>query len=144
MSETTTIATPAAATKTPKALNVCYCGCGGLTKGKFCPGHDAKFHGTVKKVLRGELNAEEELAKLPHDEARAAFLAYADEITPAENARKTEKERKVAEKAAAKTKKKEETVVAPVEAVKEEEKVEVAAEVAPVEAEAVVTETLSA
>ena len=102
----TTVVAPVAAAKTPKPLNVCFCGCGGLTKGNFVPGHDARFHGTVKKVLRGELNAEEELKKLPHDEARAAFLAYADEITPVENARKAKKDAEKAEKEAAKAKKK--------------------------------------
>ena len=34
--------------------NECWCGCGGLTGGKFCPGHDSKFHSLAKCVARGE------------------------------------------------------------------------------------------
>lgn len=90
--ETTT--TPAPTTPTPK---VCFCGCGGHTKNKFVPGHDARFHGLVKRAVRGEVNIDDALASLPHDEAREAFAAYADKIADSEAARK---QRKIAEAAA--------------------------------------------
>jgi len=39
----------------PATSGVCYCGCGGATKGgKFVPGHDAKVKGVLRKVLNGE------------------------------------------------------------------------------------------
>lgn len=31
----------------------CRCGCGGDTKGMFCPGHDARFYGWAKKIAEG-------------------------------------------------------------------------------------------
>ena len=82
----------------PDRTVTCWCGCGGRTKSRFVQGHDSKFHSTIKKVLRGELDAETELAKLPHDEARAEFHAFADRQQPKEDARNA----KLAEKAATK------------------------------------------
>lgn len=66
---------------------VCYCGCGRSTKNKFAPGHDARFHGLVKRTIRGEVNTEDAVATLPHEEAREAFYAYADKITESEAVR---------------------------------------------------------
>lgn len=37
--------------------NTCLCGCGMATSGNFAPGHDAKIHGLVNKVLRGQESA---------------------------------------------------------------------------------------
>lgn len=49
---TPTVAKPAKAKKEPKAPSACWCGCGGLTGGKFVPGHDARFHGQAKRHAR--------------------------------------------------------------------------------------------
>lgn len=65
-------------TKTPVA---CWCGCGGSTKSRFVPGHDARFHGLAKRVARNEADAETALASLPHNEAREAFEAYANKTS---------------------------------------------------------------
>jgi hypothetical protein len=100
-------------TKATKTINPCYCGCGGTTKSKFVPGHDARFHGTVKKVVRGELDAAPILAALPHDDARNAFIDYAEKIEPVEAAKKA----KEAADKAAKLAKKATPVVAPQETV---------------------------
>lgn len=96
-SENTTVA-PAA---TPTTHVVCWCGCGGLTKSKFVQGHDSKFHSRAKQVLRGTLNLDEELAKLPHAEARAEFVSYMESQRDNEVARN----QKLAAKAAASAKK---------------------------------------
>ncbi len=54
---------------------VCWCGCGGPTKSRFVPGHDAKFHSLAKKVARG-------LATMPErfvsEDAKADFLKHLD------------------------------------------------------------------
>lgn len=86
--------------KTPKPLVACWCGCGGETRSRFVPGHDARFHGWAKKVIREEMDAETVLAGLAHDEARAEFLAYGEKITDAEELRKAKMAAKVAAKAA--------------------------------------------
>ncbi len=86
-----------ATTTTTKATRSCFCGCGGQTQRAFVPGHDARFHGLVKKTLRGELDTDTVLAGLPHEEAVEAFHDYAEKIAPAELARA---EAKAAEKAA--------------------------------------------
>jgi hypothetical protein len=53
----------------------CWCGCGGSTKAKFVPGHDARFHGLAKKVARGQ-------APMPssfvHAAAEADFMKWHD------------------------------------------------------------------
>ncbi len=74
-----------------KALKVCFCGCGGMTKSSFVPGHDARFHGNIKKAIREELDAQTVLDSLPHDEARQAFWDYSEKIMPQETARKEAK-----------------------------------------------------
>lgn len=51
----------------------CWCGCGGTTKSRFVPGHDSRFHGAAKRVARDLADYDEEIAKLPHDEAVAEF-----------------------------------------------------------------------
>jgi hypothetical protein len=70
-------------TKAPKAKDPrdCLCGCGMQTKGgRFIPGHDARFHGRIRKL---------EAAGLSHDEAekvasqgQAAFDAAYTPIAP--------------------------------------------------------------
>ena len=45
--------------KKEKVIKDCLCGCGGQTGGRFCPGHDAKFHGWAKKIQRGEMKFSE-------------------------------------------------------------------------------------
>ncbi len=97
------------AKKEPKAKSVCWCGCGGLTNGKFVPGHDARFHSRAKKVARGELNLDEQLAILPHDEARAEFVEHVEKEKPkaaaraeAEAKKKADRETKAAQKLAEK------------------------------------------
>jgi hypothetical protein len=86
------------------SLSPCWCGCGGLTKGKFMPGHDSRFHALAKKVARGEADmptsfvnedAEQDFmkhfnAELPRHEARVAEAA----------AKKSEKEARLAAKKA--------------------------------------------
>src|SRR5262245_45013262 len=58
---------------------VCWDGCGGTTKGgDFLPGHDAKLHSRAKRAARGELDLAEEIARLPHDDAKAYFLQHHD------------------------------------------------------------------
>ncbi len=89
-------------TKTAKPLATCFCGCGGTTKSKFVPGHDARFHGWAKKVVRGELAAEPILTALPHDDARNAFIDYAEKFEPVEAARKAKEAADKAAKLAAK------------------------------------------
>ena len=42
------------AKKGPKPPNACECGCGGDTKRRFVPGHDAKLHSMVLKVEKGK------------------------------------------------------------------------------------------
>ena len=92
-----TTTTPAAF---PTNTVTCWCGCGGRTKSKFVQGHDSKFHSTIKKCLRGELDANAEYAKLPHDEARDEWDAFIEKQLPKEDVRNA----KLAEKAAAKAK----------------------------------------
>ena len=99
MSDNTTKTTPAA---TPTTHVVCWCGCGGLTKSKFVQGHDSKFHSRAKQVLRGTLNLDEELAKLPHQESRDEFVRYMESQRDNEAARS----QKLAVKAAESAKKK--------------------------------------
>lgn len=41
--------------KTPKKVRDCVCGCGGETTGYFMPGHDARFHGWIKKLADGRI-----------------------------------------------------------------------------------------
>ena len=75
-----------ASSKSPSQLNTCWCGCGGATKGKFVPGHDAKFHSLAKKAARGQLEAgqtlESILANLPHDAARSEFIHHVEDEIP--------------------------------------------------------------
>lgn len=45
----------AKAAKAPKTVRKCYCGCGEETTSYFAPGHDARWHGWVKKLASGVL-----------------------------------------------------------------------------------------
>lgn len=99
MSETTT-----KATKTPV---VCWCGCGGLTKSRFVPGHDARHHGNAKRLARAEANGENPnheavWAALPHDAAIDDFVAHYEAELPRATAKAQEKAAKAAQKAAEK------------------------------------------
>jgi hypothetical protein len=51
----------------------CWCGCGGQTKGRFVPGHDARFHSLAKKVARGQEEAPESFVC---DAAEEDFLKW--------------------------------------------------------------------
>ena len=65
-----------------KVLVACWCGCGGMTKGKFVPGHDSKFHGSAKRVARGQEEHAEATANLPHAEALAEFDRWVADEQP--------------------------------------------------------------
>lgn len=41
--------------KTPKTVRNCVCGCGTETTGHFAPGHDARYHGWIKKLADGRI-----------------------------------------------------------------------------------------
>lgn len=103
---TTTI--PTVSFRRVPTLNACWCGCGGQTKSRFVPGHDAKFHSDAKKVARGLL-AEDDLPALPHEEAAAEFercVALERPVWAAKEAAKAAaKAEKEAAKAAAKAEK---------------------------------------
>lgn len=43
----------ARAPKPPKTVRACVCGCKNETTGYFAPGHDARFHGWIKKLASG-------------------------------------------------------------------------------------------
>lgn len=49
----------AATAKVPKTVRKCYCGCGEETTSFFAPGHDARWHGWVKKLASGVLKPED-------------------------------------------------------------------------------------
>lgn len=42
--------------KVAKTVRNCVCGCGGQTTGNFVPGHDARFHGWLKKLADGRID----------------------------------------------------------------------------------------
>lgn len=54
----------------------CWCGCGGSTKSRFAPGHDAKLHSLAKKAARGEEDLNDAVAGLPHDAAVKEFEVW--------------------------------------------------------------------
>jgi hypothetical protein len=101
-----------------KFPGVCFCGCGGATKGRFVPGHDSRFHASAKNAARDEAagkkpNLDALLDALPCEEARDEFAEWYEaefpiatekfEAAEAEKARKAEeKEAKAAAKLAAK------------------------------------------
>lgn len=82
-----------------QTTGVCWCGCGGATKGRFVPGHDARFHALAKKVAAGE-------AEMPEDfvceEAKADFLKVMAAHEQVVARKREEKAEKDAEKAARK------------------------------------------
>lgn len=45
--------------KPPKTVRKCGCGCGEETMSYFAPGHDARYHGWVKKLASGVLRPED-------------------------------------------------------------------------------------
>lgn len=68
-------------TKTLKKdqTGVCWCGCGAVTKSKFAPGHDSKFHSLAKQVARGQAEMPTEFV---HDEAKADFMKHYEAEVP--------------------------------------------------------------
>lgn len=52
-------ATKVKAEKAPRVMSACRCGCGGQTGGTFCPGHDARYFGWLKKVSGGTMEFKE-------------------------------------------------------------------------------------
>lgn len=66
--------------KTEYSSPKCWCGCGrhviGM-KSRFKPGHDAKFHSAVRRVVLGELKLEQAIKNLPTD----AVTAFRKEMT---------------------------------------------------------------
>ena len=76
---------------TKKATVPCWCGCGGTTQSRFVPGHDSRYHSSAKQVARGQADHEEELARLPHDEARAEFDRHVAAEKPRHAAKEVEK-----------------------------------------------------
>jgi hypothetical protein len=59
----------------PKGEGLCWCGCGGMTKGRFVPGHDSRFHALAKSVARGEA---EMPASFIHEDAKNDFMKWHD------------------------------------------------------------------
>jgi hypothetical protein len=41
--------------KAEKVMKPCACACGGETASYFCPGHDARMHGWIKKLAEGTI-----------------------------------------------------------------------------------------
>ena len=75
--------------------NPCWCGCGGLTRRRFCPGHDARFHGLAKRVARGEAPMPETFV---NDDARDDFMKWHDrELVQVRIREKVEAARRAAE-----------------------------------------------
>jgi hypothetical protein len=52
-----------------------WCGCGGATRSRFVPGHDARFHSLAKKVARGLVTMPENFVNA---DAKADFLKHHD------------------------------------------------------------------
>jgi hypothetical protein len=65
----------------------CWCGCGGMTRSRFCPGHDARFHGLAKKVARGQEDYDEQVQALPHEDAVAEFERHVNRERPIHEAK---------------------------------------------------------
>ena len=80
--------------------NPCFCGCGGVTKSRFVPGHDARFHSWAKAAARGERDLQATLESLPHDLAREEFQRCVAHEVPLQAARAQLARHKAAEKAA--------------------------------------------
>lgn len=45
--------------KEPRPKNECLCACGGITGGRFVPGHDARYYGWLKKVVANTMEFKE-------------------------------------------------------------------------------------
>lgn len=94
-----------------KQQNECWCGCGGVTKGKFVPGHDSKFHSLAKQVARG---LEEMPETFVNEDAKADFMKWHDAEVPmhAERVAAKEAKRFAREQAKAEAKEAKETLKA--------------------------------
>lgn len=55
----------------PRALVACQCGCDGLTRSRFVPGHDSRLLAWVLRIERGVVAS----APAPHTAAAAAMVA---------------------------------------------------------------------
>lgn len=55
-------------------INPCGCGCGTLVKGRFAIGHDARFHGWIKRVGDGRMT----IAELPEQVKRGMYPGVKD------------------------------------------------------------------
>lgn len=55
-------------------INPCGCGCGTLVAGRFSMGHDARFHGWIKRVGDGRMS----IAELPEQVRRGMFAGVKD------------------------------------------------------------------
>lgn len=82
-----------------KPLVECWCGCEGQTRSRFCPGHDARFHGLAKKVARGLEDYDESVQNLPHEEAVAEFQRHVERERPLHEAREEGKRLEAAARA---------------------------------------------
>ncbi len=101
----TTTNTTTPKVKKSKPQVACWCGCGGLTKSRFVPGHDAKLASRAKAVVREEADMNEELDLLPHADAREEFEELVERFIPVIAAQEAAKKakRKAAKAAAAAT-----------------------------------------
>jgi len=60
-------------------VGICWCGCGAVTKSKFAPGHDSKFHSLAKQVARGQAEMPESFVNA---DAQLDFLAHVNAERP--------------------------------------------------------------
>lgn len=60
--------------KAPKTVRACVCGCGEETTGHFAPGHDARYHGWIKKLADGRIQRNGKDAKSGEQLIGAALL----------------------------------------------------------------------
>ena len=86
-------------TRKSEMTGKCWCGCGGVTKNKFVPGHDSKFHSLAKQVARGQAEMPESFV---NEDAEADFMKWHDAEVPKWAAKQAAKKAKAAAKEAAK------------------------------------------
>ena len=63
-----------------KTPNRCLCGCGGATRSRFCMGHDARYHGRIKRLKDGRLT----LRDLEAEIGAEAIQTYRDALATTE------------------------------------------------------------
>lgn len=64
----------AAKAKATKTVRSCVCGCGTETTGYFAPGHDARYHGWIKKLADGRIQRNGKEVKSGEQVIGAALL----------------------------------------------------------------------